>query len=42
MGLELGERAELRSADLDPAALAAVRERNPSLANRRYVVVPKD
>ncbi len=42
VGLELGERAELRSADLDPAALAAVRERNPSLANRRYVVVPKD
>lgn len=42
VGLELGERAELRSADLDPAALAGVRERNPSLANRRYAVVPRD
>ncbi|WP_454043092.1 carbon-nitrogen hydrolase family protein [Cellulosimicrobium sp. Marseille-Q8652] len=42
VGLELGESAELRSADLDPAALAAVRERNPSLANRRYAVVPRD
>ncbi len=42
VGIELGERAELRTADLDPAALAAVRERNPSLANRRYAVVPRD
>ncbi|OLT55350.1 carbon-nitrogen hydrolase family protein [Cellulosimicrobium sp. CUA-896] len=42
VGIELGERAELRTADLDPAALAAVREQNPSLANRRYVVVPRD
>lgn len=42
VGLELGESAELRSADLDPAALAAVREHNPSLANRRYAVVPRD
>ncbi|NDO89649.1 carbon-nitrogen hydrolase family protein [Cellulosimicrobium cellulans] len=41
VGLELGERAELRSADLDPGALASVRERNPSLANRRYAVVPR-
>ncbi|MBD8080243.1 carbon-nitrogen hydrolase family protein [Cellulosimicrobium arenosum] len=40
VGLELGERAELRSADLDPDELAAARERDPSLANRRYTVVP--
>jgi len=42
VGMELGERAELRSADIDPGALAGVRERNPSLANRRYAVVPRD
>jgi predicted amidohydrolase len=42
VGLELGERAELRTADLDPDALASARERNPSLANRRYAVVPRD
>lgn len=29
------------AADLDPAVVAAVRERNPSLANRRYRVVPR-
>ncbi|WP_024285380.1 carbon-nitrogen hydrolase family protein [Cellulomonas sp. KRMCY2] len=29
-------------AELDPAWVAAVRERNPSLANRRYGVVPLD
>lgn len=28
-------------ADLDAAAVAATRERNPSLANRRYAVVPR-
>ncbi|MFC8922647.1 carbon-nitrogen hydrolase family protein [Cellulosimicrobium sp. NPDC057127] len=42
VGLELDESAELRSADLDPAGLAAAREQNPSLANRRYAVVPRD
>ncbi|MCB7137117.1 carbon-nitrogen hydrolase family protein [Cellulosimicrobium marinum] len=42
VGLELGERAELRSADLDPAPLREARELNPSLANRRYAVVPRD
>jgi len=40
VGLELGEEPELRTVDLDPAALAGVREANPSLANRRYRVVP--
>jgi predicted amidohydrolase len=42
VGLELDERAGLRTADVDPDALGAVREANPSLANRRYAVVPKD
>ncbi|GII99243.1 hydrolase [Sediminihabitans luteus] len=41
VGLELGTDPEIRTADLDPAELAAVRERNPSLANRRYAVVPR-
>ena len=30
------------AADLRPEVLAAVRERNPCLANRRYAVVPRD
>jgi predicted amidohydrolase len=29
-------------ADLDPALVAALRERNPSLDNRRYAVVPRE
>lgn len=41
VGLELGEEPDLRTVDLDPAPLAAERERNPSLANRRYTVVPR-
>jgi predicted amidohydrolase len=40
VGMEMGEEPELRTVDLDPAALAGVRESNPSLANRRYRVVP--
>ncbi|KZM36984.1 carbon-nitrogen hydrolase family protein [Oerskovia enterophila] len=40
VGLELDERAGLRTADIDPEALAGVRRTNPSLANRRYAVVP--
>ncbi|MGV8967052.1 MAG: carbon-nitrogen hydrolase family protein [Cellulomonas sp.] len=40
--LELGALAEVVAADLDPAALAEVREQNPSLANRRYAVVPRE
>ncbi|QTE28854.1 nitrilase-related carbon-nitrogen hydrolase [Pengzhenrongella sicca] len=39
--LELGAAPELACADLDPGALVAVRDRNPSLANRRYAVVPR-
>ncbi|GIG19621.1 hydrolase [Cellulomonas chitinilytica] len=42
VGLELDEQPGLRTVDLDAEALAAVRDRNPSLANRRYRVVPKD
>ncbi len=40
VGLELGAEPELRTVDLDPAALAGVRQANPSLAHRRYRVVP--
>lgn len=40
--LELDDVPALATTDLDPAALVAVRERNPSLANRRYTVVPRE
>jgi deaminated glutathione amidase len=40
VGLEMGEEPAYRTVDLDPAPLAAVRKTNPSLANRRYAVVP--
>ena len=40
VGLEMGEEQAYRTVDLDPAPLAAVRKTNPSLANRRYTVVP--
>lgn len=40
VGLELGEAPDVRTVDLDPEPLAAERLRNPSLANRRYRVVP--
>lgn len=40
VGLELGEEPEIRTVDLDPGLLAEVRDRNPSLAHRRYRVVP--
>jgi len=39
--LELGDQAGSAAVDLDPAALEAVRGRNPSLVNRRYAVVPR-
>jgi predicted amidohydrolase len=42
VGLELGEEQAYRTVDLDPALLAAVRKTNPSLANRRYTVVPTE
>ncbi|ROS78620.1 carbon-nitrogen hydrolase family protein [Cellulomonas sp. PhB143] len=42
VGLELGDGPEVRTVDLDPSLLAGVRERNPSLANRRYAVVPRE
>lgn len=41
VGLELGEGPEIRTADIDPVGVAAARERNPSLANRRYTVIPR-
>ncbi|MFD7022266.1 carbon-nitrogen hydrolase family protein [Promicromonospora sukumoe] len=40
VGLEMGEEQAYRTVDLDPAPLAEVRKANPSLANRRYTVVP--
>ncbi len=40
VGLELGEDPEIRTVDLDPVGLAEVRTRNPSLAHRRYRVLP--
>ncbi|MBE7699611.1 carbon-nitrogen hydrolase family protein [Oerskovia sp. Sa1BUA8] len=42
VGLELDERADLRTADIDPDALDVVRAANPSLANRRYAVGPRE
>lgn len=41
VGLELDEQPGVRTVDVDGAALADVRGRNPSLANRRYAVVPR-
>lgn len=41
VGLELDEKSAIRTVDLDPDELRAVREKNPSLANRRYGVVPR-
>ena len=40
VGLELDETPQVRTVDLDPEPLAEVRRHNPSLANRRYLVVP--
>lgn len=40
VGLELDDQPQVRTVDLDGAALLRVREQNPSLANRRYTVVP--
>ncbi|HOU94537.1 MAG TPA: nitrilase-related carbon-nitrogen hydrolase, partial [Polyangiaceae bacterium] len=36
----VGREEDLVLGDVDPTKLAAVREANPSLANRRYRVVP--
>ncbi|MBE1875612.1 carbon-nitrogen hydrolase family protein [Myceligenerans pegani] len=41
VGLELGDDPEIRTVDLDPSGVAAARRANPSLANRRYAVVPE-
>lgn len=42
VGLEADDAPQVRTVDLDADELRAVRERNPSLANRRYTVVPRD
>ena len=39
--LELDDGPTVVSVDVDAAAIARARERNPSLANRRYTVVPR-
>ncbi|MCA5892814.1 carbon-nitrogen hydrolase family protein [Isoptericola sp. NEAU-Y5] len=41
VGLELDDAPQVATVDLDPEPLAQVRAHNPSLANRRYVVVPR-
>jgi len=41
VGLELDDDPQVRTVDLDADALRSVRERNPSLAHRRYAVVPR-
>ncbi|SDC92173.1 Predicted amidohydrolase [Sanguibacter gelidistatuariae] len=40
VAIELADAAAVTSADIDAAGIAAERDRNPSLANRRYTVVP--
>jgi predicted amidohydrolase len=42
VGLEMDDAPAVRTVDLDPVRLGQVREENPSLANRRYAVVPRD
>lgn len=42
VGLELGDGAAVTSADIDVDGIMAERERNPSLANRRYGVVVRE
>lgn len=41
VGLEMDEQPALRTVDLDAGRLDQVRAANPSLANRRYAVVPR-
>ena len=40
VGLEFDEQPNIRTVDIDGDALLDVRLQNPSLANRRYTVVP--
>lgn len=40
VGLELGDEETFRTVEVDPERLVDVRTANPSLANRRYTVVP--
>ena len=42
VGLELDEEPGIRTVDIDGDAMLSVRLQNPSLANRRYAVVPAD
>lgn len=40
VAIELGDTPAYRTADVDPDGVATERDRNPSLANRRYTTVP--
>ena len=42
VAIELGDTPAYRTADVDPDGVAVERDRNPSLANRRYTTVPVD
>ena len=42
VAIELGDAPAYRTADVDPDGVAVERDRNPSLANRRYTTVPVD
>jgi predicted amidohydrolase len=42
VAIELGDTPAYRTADVDPDGVAVERDRNPSLANRRYTTVPAD
>lgn len=40
VAIELGDTPAYRTADIDPDGVTTERDRNPSLANRRYTTVP--
>ena len=42
VAIELGDTPAYRTADVDPDGVAVERDRNPSLANRRFTTVPVD
>jgi len=42
VAIELGDTPAYRTADVDPDGVTVERDRNPSLANRRYTTVPVD
>ncbi len=42
VGLEMDDKPQYRTVDLDAEELTKAREANPSLVNRRYTVVPRE